>query len=150
MKRIWDYIEDIGCFTPTAVAVILGALFMLTSCSTKREIQYVDREVVKYETKIQHDTFINISHDSIFYSIVQKGDTVYSTKFVERTKWKDRYVYSHDTIYRDSIQVQNKEVVKEVTKIPQIYHIAMWFFILLVVYFVYKLIRWIQLQKALW
>jgi len=151
MKKFWNYIEEVGCFTPTATAIVLWVMLLLmSSCRAQKEIQYVDREVVKYETKIQHDTFINISHDSIFYSVFQKGDTVYETKYIEKTAWKDKYIYCHDTLYRDSIQVQNKEIIKEVTKIPQIYHLAMWICIFLITYLIYRLIRWINELRRLW
>ena len=58
------------------------SLFILTGCATKTKIEYVDREVVKYETKVQHDTLINNVHDSIYHTIFQKGDTIYDTKYV--------------------------------------------------------------------
>ena len=57
------------------------ALVLFSSCATKKQIEYRDREVVKYVTKVQHDTLINNVHDSIYHTIFQKGDTIYDTKY---------------------------------------------------------------------
>ena len=60
--------------------IVLATLFV--GCATKRHVEYVDREVVKYKTKIQHDTLINNIHDSVYHTVFQKGDTIYDTKYV--------------------------------------------------------------------
>lgn len=92
------------------VLVLAAILFFAVSCSRKTQIEYVDREVVKYKTQIRHDTLINNIHDSIFHTIFQIGDTVYNTKYVEHIKYKDRIVNQVDTITRDSIQTEYKYV----------------------------------------
>ena len=115
------------------------SLFILTGCATKTKIEYVDREVVKYETKIQHDTLINNVHDSIYHTIFQKGDTIYDTKYVEKTKYRDRIVYQCDTCWRDSVATEYKETVKEVVKIPKIYKLSLWFTILSIIFVIVKL-----------
>ena len=64
-------------------AIMIG-LCVLCSCSHGKTIEYVDREVVKYNTKEVHDTTFIDKHDSIHHTIFQKGDTIYDTKYVER------------------------------------------------------------------
>lgn len=120
------------------------SLFILTGCATKTKIEYVDRDVVKYETKIQHDTLINNVHDSIYHTIFQKGDTIYDTKYVEKTKYRDRIVYQCDTCWRDSVATEYKETVKEVIKIPKIYTVSLIFSILCVIFAIYKVLRWLR------
>ena len=72
--HLWNesfHMNNLGCGTPLYAVIIVGVLFLLCSCATKTNIEYRDREVVKYETKIQHDTLINNVHDSI--RIEKKG-----------------------------------------------------------------------------
>ena len=124
------------------ICVIMVVLF--TSCATKREIQYVDREVVKYETKIQHDTLINNIRDSVYHTVFQKGDTIYDTKYVEKTKYHDRVVVRIDTCYRDSIQTVIKESVKEKQIIPKWCYCLLVFSIIVIIFAINKIIRWLQ------
>jgi uncharacterized protein YcfL len=99
--------------------IIILALFTLMGCATKTQIEYKDKEVLKYIKSIQHDTLISNVHDSIYNNIYTKGDTVYNFKYKERIAYKDRIVYKNDTIKRDSIQTQYKEntIIKTKTAI---------------------------------
>lgn len=126
------------------ICVIMVVLF--TSCATKREIQYVDREVVKYETKVQHDTLINNIHDSVYHTVFQKGDTIYDTKYVEKTKYRDRVVVRIDTCYRDSIQTVIKKSVKEKQIIPKWCYFCVVISILVIIFAIVKVIRWLQIH----
>lgn len=107
--------------------IIILALFTLMGCATKTQIEYKDKEVLKYIKSIQHDTLISNVHDSIYNNIYTKGDTVYNFKYKERIAYKDRIVYKNDTIKRDSIQTQYKENTIIKTKTPK------WCWILLVI-----------------
>lgn len=128
------------------IILILGLAILLVSCATKTKIEYVDREVVKYETKVQHDTLINNVHDSIYHTVFQKGDTIYNTKHVEKTRWRDKIVIKTDTCWRDSIVTEYKETIKEVTKIPKIYRISLYICIIFLIFAIFKLIRWVQVH----
>lgn len=122
--------------------LLLPIIFL--SCATKTKIEYVDREVVKYETKIQHDTLYNDVHDSIYHTIFQKGDTVYNTKYVEHIKWKERIVCQIDTVIRDSVSVQIKENTVKKVKIPNwcYYSLVGWFIIL--IFAILKIYKWLR------
>lgn len=122
--------------------LLLPIIFL--SCATKTKIEYVDREVVKYETKIQHDTLYNDVHDSIYHTIFQKGDTVYNTKYVEHIKWKERIVCQIDTVVHDSISVQIKENTVKKVKIPNwcYYSLVGWFIIL--IFAILKIYKWLR------
>lgn len=99
------------------MTVLLTAFAMCTAgCATRNKIEYVDRDVVRYEKQIYHDTLINNFHDSIFQTVYQKGDTVFSVKYVEKVKYTNKYVYQRDTVWRDSIKVEYKEKIVEKTK----------------------------------
>lgn len=101
-----------GCFAPFMVLVVVF-ISIVCSCATKKKIEYVDREVTKYKIQVQHDTLINNTHDSIYHTIYQKGDTVFDTKYIERLKYKYINNNQRDTLWRDSIITEIKEVVTE-------------------------------------
>lgn len=134
-----------GCGTPVLYAIIIAVIMLFSSCATKTKIEYRDRDVVKYNTSYVHDTTFVEKHDSVYHKIFQKGDTVYDTKYVERTRWRDNIVVKKDTCWRDSIVTIKKETVKEVTKIPKLFKIAFVFSILVIIFAVVKSIRWLQI-----
>ena len=126
--------------------IILFCLACITSCATKTKIEYRDRDVNHYITNTVHDTLVDKTTDSVYFEVLVKGDTVYSTKYKEKTRWRDRIVERHDTCWRDSVVTEYKETVKEVTKIPKIYHLAMGFAILVIIFAFVKLFRWLQIH----
>ena len=134
-----------GCGTPVLYAIIIAVIMLFSSCATKTKIEYRDREVVKYNTSYVHDTTFVEKHDSVYHTIFQKGDTVYDTKYVERTRWRDNIVVKKDTCWRDSIVTIKKETVKEVTKIPKLFKITFVFSILVIIFAIVKLVRWLQI-----
>ena len=134
-----------GCGTPVLYAIIIAVIMLFSSCATKTKIEYRDREVVKYNTSYVHDTTFVEKHDSVYHTIFQNGDTVYDTKYVERTRWRDNIVVKKDTCWRDSIVTIKKETVKEVTKIPKLFWISMCFSILVIIFAFVKLFRWLQI-----
>ena len=147
-NKLWEEspMGRIGCGSPIVATIVITLILVLSSCATKREIQYVDRDVVKYETKVQHDTLINNIHDSVYHTVFQKGDTIYDTKYVEKTKYRDRVVVRIDTCYRDSIQTVIKESVKEKQIIPKWCYYLLVFSILFVIFAIVKVVRWIQIH----
>ena len=118
-------------------------LCFLVGCATKKQIEYVDRDVVKYVTKVHHDTLINNVHDSIYHTIFQKGDTVYDTKYVEKTKYRDRVVVKTDTCYKDSIQVQEKTNIKEKKVIPKWCYFSLFLSVLFIIFVIIKIKAWL-------
>lgn len=135
-----------GCGTPVLYTIIIAVIMLFSSCATKTKIEYRDRDVVKYNTSYVHDTTFVENHDSVYHTIFQKGDTVYDTKYVERTILRDNIVVKKDTCWRDSIVTIKKETVKEVTKIPKLFKITFVFSILVIIFAIVKLIRWLQIM----
>jgi len=131
-----------GCGTPVLCVIVLVIIMFFSSCATR--VEYRDRIVDHYNTIVQHDTLREHTSDSIFETIYVKGDTVYNTKYVERTRWRDRIVEKHDTCWRDSIATEYKETTKEVQKIPKIFWISMVFSIFIIIFAIIKLVRWLQ------
>ena len=121
-------------------AIMIG-LCALCSCSHK-SIEYVDREVVKYNTKEVHDTTYIDRHDSIYHTIFQKGDTIYDTKYVEKVRYKDRMVYKCDTLTRDSIQIQEKTIEKEITPKWCYYSLVSW--LIIIIFATLKVRKWLH------
>ena len=112
MKEAGRY--KIALFVSTIVM-----LNVLTSCSLLKKIEYRDLVVDHYNTVTVHDTTKIKEKDSTYHFIRVVNDTVFDTKYVEKTKYRDRVVVKTDTCYRDSIQVQIKESVVEKQKIPK-------------------------------
>ena len=148
MARAWQQQQMMnnGCGTPFYAIIIVAIVMMFSSCATKTKIEYRDREVVKYNTSYVYDTTFLEKHDSVYHTIFQKGDTVYDTKYVERTRWRDNIVVKKDTCWRDSVVTIKKETVKEVTKIPKLFWISMCFSILVIIFAFVKLFRWLQIH----
>ena len=127
-----------------SLLILILTFVVFCSCATKTKIEYIDREVVKYQKEIVHDTLIQHTHDSVYHTIFQKGDTIYDTKYVEKTKWRDRVVYKTDTCYRDSICTQIKEKTVEKQKIPKWCYYCLVFSLLFVIFAFIKLVRWLR------
>lgn len=147
--RLWNesfHINNLGCGTPIYAIIIFGVLFLLSSCATKTKIEYVDREVVKWQKEVVHDTLINNIHDSVYHTVFQRGDTIYDTKYVEKTKYRDRVVVKTDTCYRDSIQVQIKESVVEKQKIPKWRYYCLGVCVIFIIFAFIKFVRWLQIR----
>lgn len=127
------------------VLVVLIIITLLLSCSTKTKIEYRDRDVNHYVTQYVHDTLRLETKDSTYHFVKVVNDTVFDTKYVERTKWRDKVVEKHDTCYRDSVVTQYKETIKEVTKVPKIYSWALIFSVLVLIYGLIKLTKWLKI-----
>lgn len=125
------------------VATLVVAL-SLTSCSTKRIVEYRDRDVNHYITNTIHDTLINQAFDSVYFEVKVKGDTVFATKYKEKIRWRDRIVERHDTCWKDSIVTHDREIVKEITKIPKIYKVSFVVSLLIIIFAFVKLYRWLR------
>ena len=137
-----------GCFGNglRIAMIVVVAIIMLSSCATKTKIEYRDRIVDHYNTVVQHDTLREHTSDSIFEKIYVKGDTVYNTKYVEKTRWRDRIVERHDTCWRDSITTEYKETTKEFVKYPKTYWWLLGISILFFIFAFVKLFRWLQIH----
>ena len=137
-------LNNAGCGTTMLAAIILFVVMVLSSCATKTKIEYVDREVVKYQKEFVHDTLLQHTHDSVYHTIFQKGDTVFDTKYIERIKWHDRSVVKTDTCYMDSIQTVIEESVKEKQIIPKWCYFCLVVCVIFLIFAFRKLIQWLQ------
>lgn len=140
-RDAWKYN---GCSTPIYAIVIIGIISLLCSCATKKDVEYVDREVVRYEAKMQHDSFIDNTHDSVYQIIFKDGDTVYNTKYVEKIRMRDRVVMKTDTCWRDSVASQVKETTVEKQIIPKWCYYSLAVCVLFIIFAFVKLVRWLQ------
>ena len=145
---MWDNspMGRMGCGTPIAVAIFIGILFFLTSCATKTIVEYKDRDVNQYITQYVHDTLRIKESDSIHHEIRVVNDTVYDTKYIEKTRWRDRIVTKTDTCYRDSIQTVIKKTDVEKKVVPKWCYYLLVFSILVIIFSIIKVIRWLQIH----
>lgn len=134
-----------GCGQPMLATIIIAIVLMLSSCATNKQIEYVDREVVKYQKELVHDTLIQHTHDSVYHTVFQKGDTVFDTKYVEKTKWRDKIVCKIDTCYRDSVYTQIKEKTVGKQIIPKWCYFCLVVCAIFLIFAIRKLIRWLQI-----
>lgn len=147
MARIWqEQHMNNGCGTPLYIAVVFIVVLFLSSCATKTKIEYRDRDVNHYITNTVHDTLIDKSTDSVYFEVKVKGDTVFATKYKEKTRWRDRIVEKHDTCFMDSVVTITKETTKEIVKIPKIYSLSLWFSIICIIFAMIKLMRWLRIR----
>ena len=124
-------------------AIVFVVVLALCSCATKK-IEYVDRDVVKYNTIVQHDTLTQNTHDSIYHTVYQKGDTVYDTKYIEKTRWRDKVAVKTDTCYRDSVRTEIRESVIEKQKIPKWCYVSLVISAIFVIFAIGKFVKWLQ------
>lgn len=122
---------------------LLSILFILSSCATKKTIEYRDRIVDHYNTVTVHDTLIDKTTDSTYVYVTTKGDTVYQNVYRERTRWRDRIVERHDTCWRDSIVTEYKENVKEVVKFPKFYRYTFAFSLICIIFAIIKIYKFL-------
>lgn len=109
---------------------VVAVAMMMVACKTQHVIEYRDR----YVTSVQHDTLTRNVHDSIYYAVLQKGDTVYETKYVTRVVEREKVVVRNDTAYVD--RYVDRMVEKEVTP-----RWAWWCLVFCIVYAVFVIIR---------
>lgn len=128
------------------LVILCLAVVLLTSCATKTKVEYRDRIVDHYITNEVHDTCNVYVHDSIYHTIYQKGDTVFDTKYIERTKEREVLVYKSDTCWKDSVQVVTKDNVVEKKYIPKWAYYTLAICVLIVIYIIYRIVRWLKLR----
>lgn len=126
------------------VFVILFVI-LISSCATKTRIEYRDRYIDHYITNTVHDTLTVHEKDSVYHIIKTINDTVYDTKYVERTRYKDRIVECHDTCWRDSVTTEYKKETVEIVKYPKTYWWLLGISVLSFIFAFVKLTRWLQI-----
>ena len=125
--------------------ILIAMALLVCSCATQKKIEYVDRVVVEKEVVEKHDTIKENVHDSIYHTIFQKGDTVYDTKYIEHTRWKEKIVYSIDTVYRDSTQTQIKETTVEKRVVPKWCYVTLIAWVVIIGFIIFKIYKWLHL-----
>ncbi len=124
------------------VVLLVFATLFLSCCATRRTVEYRDRVVTEYQTKEVHDTLREKTTDSIYVEVKERGDTVFQTKYVERTRWRERIVARVDTLTRDSIVVQEKKVTVEKRVIPKWCYISLAVWAIFFIFALNKLRKW--------
>lgn len=136
--------KEAGRYKITLFVSTIVMLNVLTSCSMLKKIEYRDLVVDHYNTVTVHDTTKIKEKDSTYHFIRVVNDTIYDTKYVEKTKYRDRVVVRIDTCYRDSIQTVIKKSVKEKQIIPKWCYFCVVISILVIIFAINKIIRWLQ------
>lgn len=138
--------QNSGCGTPLYAIIIIAIVLLLSSCTPKTIIEYRDRDVNHYITKVEKDTVTRNTRDSIYFEVVKNGDTVYATKYKEKYIYLDKVQIRCDTCWRDSVVTEYKETIKEVKKVPKIYKISMWIATLSLILLSIKLAKWLKIK----
>jgi len=131
--------------------IILFVFLVLsfTSCKTISRVEYCDRVDTLRIVELTHDTTIIERHDSVYHEVIQNGDTVYDTKYVERTKYKDRIVTKIDTCWRTKIDTQITEKVVEKRYIPKWCYFCLGIIIFMVIFAIIKLVLWLRTKHII-
>ena len=143
-KKVWEEtVQNGGCLGRTLMLMVIAIVFCMafTSCATRTKIEYRDRDVYHYVTKVEKDSVKESVHDSVY--IHEKGDTVWFEKW--HTKYVDKIVECHDTCWRDSLVTEYKETVKEVVKYPKTYWLFLGISIISIIFAFVKVSRWLRL-----
>lgn len=90
------------------IFILCSLLFVISSCRTHKDIQYIDR--VSYIDKIKIDSVYISKSDSVY--IFKLNDTVYINKF--RTEYKNKYTLIRDTVYKLDSVIFYKKVIETV------------------------------------
>lgn len=70
------------------------------SCRTAKDLE--KNTEIKEIIKERHDTLTVHTRDSIYFSVIQKGDTVFNTKYIEKNQvhrqngYTERYYISRE------------------------------------------------------
>ena len=110
----------IGCGSPIVATIVITLILAFSSCATKTQIEYRDRVVDHYITKEVHDTLRENTTDSVYFEVIVKGDTVYKTKYKEKTK--------------------------EIVKYPKTYWWFLGISLISVIFAIVKIVRWLQIR----
>lgn len=65
------------------VLLLIILLPLLFSCRTAKDLE--KNTEIKEIIKERHDTLTVHTRDSIYFSVIQKGDTVFNTKYIEKS-----------------------------------------------------------------
>ena len=94
---------------------LLVFLIFLTSCSI---LDRIPQKEYIHDTTTVYQNNTTYLHDSIYvwrdHIIREKGDTVYDKVVEYRDRWRIKEV--HDTLYKDRVKYEYKEVPVEVEK----------------------------------
>lgn len=144
--QLYKQLRNDGCFSNGIAlgAILIAIVLLFTSCKTHTVVEYRDRLVDNYIAKVQHDTLIIDTYDSVFQSIITRNDTVYDTKYIEKFKWRERIVEKIDTCWKDTVLTEYKKVTKEVVKIPKIYKYALIISIISIIFAAIKIYKWLR------
>ena len=135
--------QDIGCLPRFAymIGTVILVGLLLCSCAATKHIEWRDREVEKWNTKVVHDTVRVYEKDSIYHQITTKNDTVFDTKIVERIRWRDKIVEKTDTIIKIQTMIEYKDRIIEKKIVPKWCWYCLAFSILCFIFAIIKIRR---------
>lgn len=140
--------QEIGCLPRMAymIGAVVVMFLVMCSCGTTKKIEYRDREVEKWNTQYVHDTTYVEKKDSTYHSVIQKGDTIYDTKYIERIKYRDKVVIQRDTIV--TIQKEKEYIDKVVEKkvVPKWCYYCLVVCVAFLIFAITKLVRYVKCQ----
>lgn len=135
--------KEIGCMPRLVymIGTVSILVLLLCSCASTKHIEWRDREVEKWNTKVVHDTVRVYEKDSIYHQITTKNDTVFDTKIVERIRWRDKIVEKTDTIIKIQTMIEYKDRIIEKKIVPKWCWYCLAFSILCFIFAIIKIRR---------
>lgn len=126
------------------IAIVCVVALTLSGCCTLSKVETNTTNEKEFTIKEVHDTLLLTIHDSVYHTIFQKGDTIYDTKYIERTRWRDRTVERVDTFVRDSVVTNTVEKVVERKITPAWCYWTLVGLFACLTYFIIRLILWLK------
>lgn len=135
--------QEIGCMPRLVymIGTVSILVLLLCSCASTKQIEWRDREVEKWNTKVVHDTVRVYEKDSIYHQITTKNDTVFDTKIIERIRWRDKIVEKTDTIKEQQTVIEYKDRIIEKKIVPKWCWYCLAFSILCFIFAIIKIRR---------
>ena len=104
----------------------------------KESASFWDRLFIRLKNGV--DKFLY--YDNLF------DDNVWNVRFSkdkkEKIKYKDKFVYTTDTLYKDSIQYVDRKETVEKKYIPKWCYYSLVGWILLLIFAIYKIYKWLR------
>lgn len=135
--------KEIGCIPRLVymIGTVSILVLLLCSCAATKQIEWRDREVEKWNTKVVHDTVRVYEKDSTYHNIVTRNDTVFDTKIIERIRWRDKIVEKTDTIKEQQTVIEYKDRIIEKKIVPKWCWYCLAFSILCFIFAIIKIRR---------
>ena len=117
---------------------------IIVSCSTQKHVEHSNVDNDSRKIEYVHDTLTNFVHDSIYQEVIKAGDTVFFTKYVERTRWREKIVERTDTVTEYKMRTERVETIIEDKVTPKWAYFSLFISIICLIYLAYRTVKLVR------